>query len=57
MINANKVSDASIFVSQWLKSLYLRQGISKREKYVVLAGQIETFLILIILNHGMVNQS
>lgn len=38
MINANKVSDASIFVSQWLKNLYLRQGISKREKYVVLAG-------------------
>ena len=38
MINANKISDASIFVSSWLKNLYTNQGLSSKNSYVVLAG-------------------
>ena len=38
IINANLVSDYTIFVSTWLKDLYEAQGINKRNNYVILAG-------------------
>lgn len=38
MINANRVSDASIFVSTWLKDLYTDQGLKVENSYIVLAG-------------------
>ena len=38
LIEANKTADISIFVSQWLKSLYLDQGIGIKEKHVIYAG-------------------
>lgn len=38
MINANKISDYTIFVSEWLKNLYVDQGISTKNNYVILSG-------------------
>ena len=38
MINANKVADYTVFVSNWLKNLYENQGISTKNNHVVLAG-------------------
>ena len=38
MINANKISDASIFVSSWLRDLYKNQGLTSENSFVVLAG-------------------
>ena len=38
LIEANKVSDYTVFVSSWLKKLYIDQGISKDNKFVILAG-------------------
>ncbi len=38
IINANLVSDYTIFVSKWLKNIYETQGINKRNNYVILAG-------------------
>jgi hypothetical protein len=38
LVNANKVSDHTVFVSTWIKNLYLNQGISKKEMSVILAG-------------------
>lgn len=38
LIEANKTADFTIFVSQWLKNLYLEQGIGKKEKHVIYAG-------------------
>jgi len=38
MIEANKVADITIFVSSWLKNLYLEQGMEDINKYVVLSG-------------------
>ena len=42
IINANLVSDYTIFVSTWLKNLYEAQGINKRNNYVILAGSDKT---------------
>jgi hypothetical protein len=42
MINANKIADASIFVSSWLKNLYITQGMSLNEKHIILAGADKT---------------
>ena len=38
LIEANKVADYTVFVSTWLKNLYLQQGISEKNKKVILAG-------------------
>ena len=38
LINANKVADHTVFVSNWIKNLYLNQGISKKGMSVILAG-------------------
>jgi hypothetical protein len=38
LINANKVADHTVFVSTWIKNLYLNQGISEKEMTVILAG-------------------
>tara|TARA_X000000368_G_C23055472_1_gene723638 strand:- start:1731 stop:2780 length:1050 start_codon:yes stop_codon:yes gene_type:complete len=38
LIEANKTSDYTIFVSQWLKDLYIQQGIGTKEKHVIYAG-------------------
>ena len=36
MINANKVSDATVFVSSWIKKLYSNQGLNHRNASVIL---------------------
>ena len=38
LISANKVADHSVFVSQWLKTLYVQQGLSNQNISVILAG-------------------
>lgn len=38
LIEANKVADYTVFVSQWLKDLYINQGINEKNNHVVLAG-------------------
>ena len=38
LINANKVADETIFVSNWLKNLYLIQGIKSNNLNVIMAG-------------------
>ena len=38
LINANKVADETIFVSNWLKNLYLTQGIKSNNLNVIMAG-------------------
>ncbi len=38
LINANQVADQTIFVSDWLKNLYLRHGINKKNNDVIFAG-------------------
>ena len=38
LIEANKTSDFTIFVSKWLKNLYTEQGMGTKEKHVIYAG-------------------
>ena len=38
IINSNKCSDISIFVSNWLKNLYVKQGVDHSSSKVILAG-------------------
>ena len=38
LLNANKVADHSIFVSGWLKTLYINQGFNRRNSTVIYAG-------------------
>ena len=38
LIEANKIADYTIFVSNWLKNLYTVQGINRKNNYVILAG-------------------
>ena len=38
LIEANKVADYTVFVSVWLKELYLQQGINTKNNYVIMAG-------------------
>lgn len=38
IIEANKSSDVTIFVSSWLKNLYLKLGIKKENLHVIMAG-------------------
>jgi len=38
LIYANKVADATIFVSNWLKSLYIEQNLNNKNINVILAG-------------------
>lgn len=37
-IDSNKIADATVFVSEWLKELYLNEGIENKDLYVVKAG-------------------
>ena len=38
LIYANKVADETIFVSKWLRDLYIKQGITSKVNHVVYAG-------------------
>tara|TARA_B100002019_G_scaffold126521_1_gene108957 strand:+ start:2940 stop:3992 length:1053 start_codon:yes stop_codon:yes gene_type:complete len=38
IIQANKIADQTIFVSEWLKSVYVKQGINEKNNDVILAG-------------------
>ncbi len=38
LLNANKVADATIYVSSWIKSIFDNLEISKKDNFVVLAG-------------------
>ena len=38
LIYANKIADETIFVSKWLKNLYLNQGLKSRKNHVVYGG-------------------
>jgi|TARA_X000001036_G_scaffold439303_1_gene489953 hypothetical protein len=38
LIEANKVADQTVFVSSWLKNLFLSQGINEKNNNVILAG-------------------
>tara|TARA_B100000676_G_C18081761_1_gene851774 strand:- start:1350 stop:2405 length:1056 start_codon:yes stop_codon:yes gene_type:complete len=38
LIEANKIADYTVFVSEWLKNLYEAQGINKKNNKVILAG-------------------
>ena len=38
LIEANKVAHATVFVSSWLKKLFVKQGLSKEQNFVILSG-------------------
>ena len=38
LIEANKVSDQSVYVSEWLKNLFLSQGIKSKKNLVIYGG-------------------
>ena len=38
LIEENKIADYTVFVSTWLKNLYIKQGLNKKNNYVLLAG-------------------
>lgn len=38
LLNANKVADATVFVSTWLQNLYLKQGLISNEVTTILSG-------------------
>ncbi len=38
LINANKVSDSTVFVSTWIKNLYFEQGLNHENRNVILSG-------------------
>ncbi len=38
LIRANSIADYTVFVSTWLKNLYLEQGLSQKNNFVILAG-------------------
>jgi len=42
-INASKVADHVVFVSSWLESLYISQGIEKNKTSVILSGSNEDY--------------
>ena len=54
LLEANKVADQSIFVSEWLKDLFIKQGIKSEKNLVIYGAPIQIYLILIISNHGTV---
>ena len=41
-IKANKIADHTIFVSQWLKDIYIKSGFSSEENSVIMAGADST---------------
>lgn len=43
LIKSNSVADVTIFVSQWLKNLYIEEGISKKNLHTIMAGANKTF--------------
>ena len=52
LIKANKVADYTVFVSNWLKELFLSQGIENDCIKVILGGADKKFLIQLI-NHNL----
>lgn len=38
LINANKTADATVFVSNWLKNLYLNQGLASKNIKTIMSG-------------------
>ena len=38
LLNANKVSDHTVFVSEWLQNLYIEQGFNRKNSDVIYAG-------------------
>lgn len=38
MLNANRVADATVFVSSWIENLYLNQGFNSENSKVILSG-------------------
>ena len=38
LLNANKVADATIYVSSWIMNIFHKLGIDKKDNFVVLAG-------------------
>jgi len=42
LIEANKTADFTVFVSRWLKNLYLEQGIGATDNHVIYAGANKT---------------
>ena len=38
IIEANKIADQTVFVSEWLKNIYTNQGINEKNNDVILAG-------------------
>ena len=45
IIEANKIADYTVFVSTWLKNLYINQGMNAKNKQVLLAGASKDILI------------
>ena len=41
LIKSNKVADATVFVSEWLKNLFIDQGIDTRNLHVIMSGSDE----------------
>lgn len=41
LISANEIADYTVFVSSWIKNLYEKQGISKKNNVVIMAGADE----------------
>lgn len=38
LLNANKISDSTVFVSKWIKDLYFNQGLNHENRHVILSG-------------------
>ena len=38
LLNANKIADHTVFVSEWLRSLYKKQGFTRKDSDVIYAG-------------------
>ena len=49
LIEANKIADQTVFVSRWLKDLYIRQGMDQIRKTVILAGANKKIFNLVSL--------
>ena len=54
-LDASKVSDHVVFVSTWLKNIYVDIGMNRNKTSVILAGANKEILIQIILKNGEKN--
>ena len=53
ILNSNMVADATIFVSSWIKSLYLNQGFKSENSKLFYLVQIRRYLIESIKAFGI----